>query len=114
MATTINPNRPERTMGESEKKGELIFHAIISLVAFIVFAMTFFNLFNTNLYDWHKNGGWFSHLIAIGLFLFGAIWPWVADKIAPASMARLGTIAGFCLPAIFLIPVVASGFKMPL
>jgi hypothetical protein len=106
-------NKPVRTMGESEKKGNIILRVAIGIAALLIFLMTYTGLFNTNLHVWFKNGGMFVHVLGFFLFVFAVAWPWLTDKVVPATMSKIPP-AGLSLLAAFLIPVVASGFNMSL
>lgn len=105
--------RPETTMGESEKKGNIRFRVAINVATLLIFGMTYFGWFNTFLAMWYQNGGGFVHFLGIVMFIASVLWVWLSDKYIPAFMGKIPPM-GASLVLAFLIPVVASAFNFSL
>lgn len=71
---------------EQEQKSLIRAKVILGLITVALFCITYFGLFDTNLYYWHKQAGSFANIAGIVLFILcGAALlagEWIVYKVA--------------------------------
>ncbi len=72
----ISETWPKDSMGEEDKKTQMKVCLVFSAIFVAIYAMMYFNLFNTNLYDYYVRADWYFHVVSWASALFSIVLLW--------------------------------------
>jgi len=89
------------SMLDQEQKSLIIAKVIMGLITVALFCMTYFGLFNTNLYHWHNQAGGLAHIAGIIVFILCGLalifGEWIVYKVSSDTAWYVAWIVLFVL-----------------